>query len=289
MSGSKLDKLGFGAWQLGGVNVIGGVNKGWQHIDTEAALELLDSAYSLGIRFFDTAGSYGRGRSERLLGEAFRDKSDIIICTKFGTRSVDGKIIKDFSVDNLRRSLEASLEALGLEKVHYLLLHGPDPGSVTEEILLSLEEVKAEGLIGASGISVTLLEPHLEWISAFEAIEILYNPLMLRNVDLIPMLQDKRIFIRSIFASGILLKDASFFENREDLVDWRAGLPEELFAAAAGFVRSHPDRSHRYSTILKGALDLEVDKVIIGMSRIGHLEALKRYLKIRTDQHDQDE
>jgi aryl-alcohol dehydrogenase-like predicted oxidoreductase len=98
-------KLGLGTWQLGGVNLINGVAMGWDSIDEHIAVGILQTAFSSGIQFIDTADSYGQGQSEFYIGRAIQglkknsdwDRSRIMICTKFGNRVLTyGTMLKIF-------------------------------------------------------------------------------------------------------------------------------------------------------------------------------------------------
>ena len=68
----------FGTWQIGGL-------PSFHDMSESDALSLLEYAYSLGIRSFDSAPIYGMGKSEKYLGKAFESvRKDIRIITKFG-------------------------------------------------------------------------------------------------------------------------------------------------------------------------------------------------------------
>src|SRR5438105_1408678 len=73
----SISEIGFGAWTIG--------SDWWGHIDDPTAISLLNRAFDLGINYFDTADQYGQGRSERLIGEAFKGRRDrVVIGGKFG-------------------------------------------------------------------------------------------------------------------------------------------------------------------------------------------------------------
>src|SRR5712692_530326 len=73
----QLSEIGFGAWTIG--------SDWWGHIDGDSAIRMLNRALDLGITYFDTADQYGQGRSERLIGEAFKGRRDrVVIGGKFG-------------------------------------------------------------------------------------------------------------------------------------------------------------------------------------------------------------
>jgi D-threo-aldose 1-dehydrogenase len=148
-------------------------------MDEEQVHATLTRAWERGIRYFDTAPHYGLGLSERRMGAvlAERPRADFIISTKVGRliepnahpreRDDDGFDVPgdltrrwDFSLDGVRRSLEDSLERLGLESVDILFAHDPDqfrPGAAAEG-LAALHRLKDEGLVGAVGIGTNSVE-----------------------------------------------------------------------------------------------------------------------------------
>jgi D-threo-aldose 1-dehydrogenase len=141
--------------------------------DDEAAL-LLETAWNEGVRWFDTAPHYGLGLSERRLGAFLRTKprDDFTLSTKVGRllvpnpggetkRDPEGFDVPaelrrewDFSGDGVRRSIEASLERLGLDAIDLALLH--DPFDHTEQAIAqaypALDSMRRDGSIRALGV-----------------------------------------------------------------------------------------------------------------------------------------
>ncbi len=118
-----------------------------------AARRLVDTAIEEGIRFFDNAESYHRGKSERWLGAALRDvRSDVLVMTK--THSP-----RDRSAESARRHLEGSLERLGMDYLDLWQLHSTKsaadvdhafrPGGAMEYIMRAREE----GLVRYVGVT----------------------------------------------------------------------------------------------------------------------------------------
>ena len=117
-----------------------GLGKPWGHAprpvpsETEARA-LLEFAYELGVRYFDTAPSYGDGISEARLGQylqsmAAGQRATAVIATKMGEHwdSVQEQPYADHSFDALRRSLDQSMERLG--RIDVLQLHKTTPGAL---------------------------------------------------------------------------------------------------------------------------------------------------------------
>ncbi|MEV4512068.1 aldo/keto reductase [Dactylosporangium sp. NPDC049525] len=157
-------KLGLGCAQLGNL---------YHEIDDERARATVDAAWDAGVRYFDTAPHYGLGLSERRLGEALRERrrDQYTISTKVGRLLVgdpayaggmdtEGFVVPathrrvwDFSRDGIRRSLEASLARLGLDRVDVALLHDPEqhPEVALRTGFPALAELREEGLVRAIG------------------------------------------------------------------------------------------------------------------------------------------
>jgi aryl-alcohol dehydrogenase-like predicted oxidoreductase len=91
-------------------------------VDERAAVDAIRHARSLGINFFDTAQAYGFGRAERLLGRALAadlraSREQLVIATKGGLRMDGDRLVRDASPAWLRKGVEASLEALGIDQI----------------------------------------------------------------------------------------------------------------------------------------------------------------------------
>jgi D-threo-aldose 1-dehydrogenase len=146
-------------------------------VTDEDAHATVAAAWDAGVRTFDTAPHYGLGLSERRLGAALRDRprDTYTLSTKVGRLLVphpEGgaeddlahgfavpaahRRVWDFSADGVLRSLEASLERLGLDRVDVALLHDPDDHAeqALREAYPALERLRAEGVIGAIGVGM---------------------------------------------------------------------------------------------------------------------------------------
>lgn len=166
--------LGFGGAPLGNL---------FRPVSDEAAVALVDHAYSAGVRYFDTAPHYGHGRSERRIGDALRAKArdDYLLSTKVGRllepragapRDQHGYVDTlpfvqryDYSAEGVRRSLADSLQRLGLARVDIVYVHDIDRDThgeaharrladTLEGGLPALAELKGEGRIEGCGLGV---------------------------------------------------------------------------------------------------------------------------------------
>ena len=148
---------------------------------------LLDAAFDLGIRHFDTARSYGLGDAEREVARFLaRHRGDVTVATKFGMRvSGTGRLLKPlqtaarrvvgmfpglrkqlrkrplpivaprcFDLPSAKDSLQTSLRELAIDRIDILFLHEPDDRSLIDPGLVAwLDEARAAGLIRAWGLS----------------------------------------------------------------------------------------------------------------------------------------
>lgn len=182
-TGCPLPELGFGAAAMGNL---------YAAIDDVQAAATLDAALKAGFRYFDTAPHYGRGLSERRLGNALRGRRDVIVSTKVGRlmdpdaritddRERDGfhtampfRARYDYTHDGILRSYDHSLQRMGLARVDLLFVH--DIGQVThgardaeyrEQLtagggLKALERLRDEGAIAGFGLGVNEVEVCLD-------------------------------------------------------------------------------------------------------------------------------
>jgi aryl-alcohol dehydrogenase-like predicted oxidoreductase len=120
----------------------------------DEAFAIMDAAWAAGITTFDTADAYGGGRSEETIGEWLRSRrpEGIVITTKTFNPMTEGAD-HGLAPDRVKRQLESSLRRLGVERVDLFLTHDWDSDVPIAETAGALDEVKAEGKIGAYGLS----------------------------------------------------------------------------------------------------------------------------------------
>jgi aryl-alcohol dehydrogenase-like predicted oxidoreductase len=138
------------------VSVVGlGCNTfGWS-IDEAAARDVVDAAIEAGITCFDTAESYGDGKSELYLGRALAGRRDrVVIATKFGWgRGFGDDDIARGSPAYIHTAIEASLRRLGTDYVDLYQYHRPDGITPIVETLGALDELVRAGKVRALGCS----------------------------------------------------------------------------------------------------------------------------------------
>ncbi|MEX2950790.1 aldo/keto reductase [Serratia fonticola] len=133
--------------------------------DEQEAIATLHRALELGVTLLDTADMYGPHTNEQLIGKAIKGKRDqVFLATKFGivrdpadptARGVSSK------PDYIRRSVEGSLQRLGVETIDLYYQHRVDPTVPIEEVVGTLADLIQEGKIrhiGLSEASVATLE-----------------------------------------------------------------------------------------------------------------------------------
>jgi aryl-alcohol dehydrogenase-like predicted oxidoreductase len=120
----------------------------------EQAFAIMDAAWEAGITTFDTADAYGGGRSEAFIGEWLRSRrpADPIVSTKTYNPMTEGAD-HGLAPVRVRRQLESSLQRLGVDRVDMYLTHDWDPDVPIAETAGVLDELVAEGKVGAYGLS----------------------------------------------------------------------------------------------------------------------------------------
>jgi aryl-alcohol dehydrogenase-like predicted oxidoreductase len=119
---------------------------------------VIERAFELGVRSFDVAPVWGDSEAflARVLGARVQETQ---IIARAGRRLVDGELRARFDEGSLRKDLEGTLSRLGRSQVDLLLLHAPTPSALRRpgESLDALRKLKAEGLIGAIGVTASTL------------------------------------------------------------------------------------------------------------------------------------
>jgi aryl-alcohol dehydrogenase-like predicted oxidoreductase len=142
----------------------------WGEVDDERSVKLLRQAYEQGINYFDTADTYGSGKGETLLADAFGHMRDeVVISTKIGydfynhtARRGQQERPQDWSEEFIRFALEQSLKRLDTDYVDFLQLHNTKMDAIEDDDLFALmEQFKEEGKIRAYGVA---LGPKIGWL-----------------------------------------------------------------------------------------------------------------------------
>jgi aryl-alcohol dehydrogenase-like predicted oxidoreductase len=150
-SGAAIPRIALGCGNFGGI----GSSPAFfgQGANEEMAFAIMDAAWDLGINHFDTADAYGGGRSETVIGNWMRSRGHTpLLTTKTYNPMAEGAD-RGLAPERLHRQLQSSLERLGTDHVDLYLTHEYDPDVPPAEVIATLEDLRAQGLIGASGVS----------------------------------------------------------------------------------------------------------------------------------------
>jgi aryl-alcohol dehydrogenase-like predicted oxidoreductase len=151
-SGVDVTRIALGCGNFGGIGSAPAFFG--QGESREEAFAIMDAGWDLGIRLFDTAASYGGGRSEQWIGEWMRERGRRPVVETKVFHSVTGDPADSgLAPERIRRELAGSLARLGLERAELYLIHAPDPDTPLELTLRTLDELVREGKVGAIGAS----------------------------------------------------------------------------------------------------------------------------------------
>ena len=134
----KVSELGFGAWSIA-------LDWWGKKIEEDEAKRMLKKAYDLGINFFETGDMYGKGKSEKLIGEVFKDMRDeIVISTKYGydfagvEQIGHSELPQNFNEDFTRKALRDSLERLQTDHLDMYGLHNPKLKHIRDDSIFNV-------------------------------------------------------------------------------------------------------------------------------------------------------
>jgi len=200
-TGWRVSEVSFGAWAIGGA---------WGDVDDRDSLAALHRAIDLGVNFIDTADVYGDGRSERLIAQVRKERSEpIVVATKAG-RGLDPHIAAGYNAANLNRFVDRSLKNLDTDCLDLVQLHCP-PTEVyyRPEVFQALDDMVQAGKIAHYGVSVEKVEEALKAIEYpnVETVQIIFNMFRQRPAELFfREAQARRVGIlaRVPLASGLL-------------------------------------------------------------------------------------
>lgn len=244
--------LGLGAAQFGNLY------RPTDDSDVEGAFE---AAWQAGVRYFDTAPHYGLGLSERRLGALLRGlpRDEFTLSTKVGRLlepnpdpraaahddtegfAVPASTVRrwDFSADGVARSLEASLERLGLDRVDVVYVHDPDDfgDQVVAETLPALARLRDEGVIGAIGVGMNqsalparfVVEADIDVVMLAGRYSLLEQGAL---DDLLPLAEQHSvgIVVAGVYNSGLLARNRPPIDAK---YDYATAPPELLHRANA--------------------------------------------------------
>jgi len=210
-TGFEVSEVGYGAWGIGKTSWIGA--------DDDESLRALRRALDLGLTFIDTALAYGDGHSERLVGQAVRDRDPyVFVATKVPPKNRQWpaapgtSVAEAFPGDHVRACTERSLANLALEVIDVQQLHVWSDEWVGEgDWLETVQALKDEGKIRAFGVSINDHEPanavKLIETGVVDTVQVIYNVFDQSPEDeLLPACQahDVGVIVRVPFDEGAL-------------------------------------------------------------------------------------
>ena len=269
-TGIEVSEISFGSVSLGIPYGIGVKDEADMPGETEA-VRLLHSALDHGINFFDTARGYGR--SESILGKAFKGIRDrIIISTKCSSLfDKDGRLPEGRQLrSRVDESLRESLDELQTNYIDVFLLHSVNSEVLkNEEIVHIFSEYKRQGLIRACGVSTYGAVDTQKAIESgnWDVIQLAYNLFDQQEAVTFPMAAENGvgIMVRSVLFKGILTdRGRELNENLANIAAHREVYKELLSETgltmsqlATKFVLSHK----------------EVSSVLVGIDKMEYLDA----------------
>ncbi len=213
-SGIKVSEIGFGAWTIA---------LAWwgKKIEEDEAKRMLKKAYDVGINFFETADMYGKGKSERLIGEVFKGmRNEIVISTKYGYdfQSVEQighkELPQKFDPRFTDMALRNSLTRLQTDYIDVYGLHNPKLQHIRDDTIFdTLDKKIVAGSIktyqAALGPAIGWTQEGLEAMNRknVSAVQTVYNILeQTPGNELIEFAEKKNVgvLVRVPDASGIL-------------------------------------------------------------------------------------
>jgi len=240
-------ELGFGAAVIGNL---------YRATSEHEAADAVAAAWDAGIRYFDTAPHYGLGLSERRLGAALRDypRDEYVLSSKVGRLLVPNEHRRgtdtegfavpddlrrewDFSKDGVLRSIEATLERTGLDRLDIVYLHDPDEHwmQAADQAMPTLAELRDQGVIGAIGAGMNQSAMLARFLRETPADLVmlagrytLLDQSALDDVLPAAAASGKRVVAVGVFNSGLLSRDRPVHGAKYDYQD----APSEVVARA---------------------------------------------------------
>ncbi|WP_191283915.1 aldo/keto reductase [Pseudolysinimonas yzui] len=243
-TGVALTELGLGASSFGNL---------FRETTDEATHAAVDVAWNGGVRYFDTAPHYGLGLSERRLGAALRDRprDEYVISSKVGRllvptpeRAHELDVAEhflvpaaferrwDFSRDGILRSVEGSLERLGLDTIDILYLHDPDQhwDAASTTGVDALIELREQGVTRAIGVGMNRSAMLTDFVRQCDIDVVMLAgryTLVDRSAldDLLPAAEERGVGVvaAAVYNSGLLARaevpDDAIYEYRDAPAD----------------------------------------------------------------------
>jgi D-threo-aldose 1-dehydrogenase len=253
-----------------------------REVDDDIANAALETAWAAGVRYFDAAPHYGLGLGERRLGRflAAKPRDEFIVSTKVGRLLVDGPRgiqpddegfavssaltrRRDYSADGVRRSLDESLERMGLDRIDVVFVHDPDDfyAEALDGAFPALDALRRDGTIASYGAGMNQTRALTDFIrnTDLDIVMCAGRYTLLEQTaldDLLPaaLERDVSVIAAAVFNSGLLARDrptadqtynygtvpTALLERATAIADVCESHGVSLPAAATQFTLGHP-------------------------------------------------
>lgn len=199
-TGYEVSEIGLGTWQLG---------ESFGALSDETAAEILRTARSLDVNFWDTADVYGGGESESRIG-GFKDKKGVFVATKLGRNGEIFPGMTGYNKRNIKESLAGSIKRLGVETLDLAQLHCVPTDVLRDgEVFTIMDDLRDAGMMRNWGASVeNVEEAHLamraEGCATLQVIFNLFRQDYITEVFPAAQKNNVGIIVRLPLASGLL-------------------------------------------------------------------------------------
>jgi len=274
----QISELGFGCWAIGGT--------GYGPTNDQDSLKALSFAYDNDITFYDTADVYGDGRSEKLVGQTFKESSKrlkVFIASKAGWDFYHGGTRKDFSAKHIRFACGESLKRLKTDHIDLYQLHNPKRDDIEKgEIYKVLDELKKEGKILNYGTSIHRIDEGVSVINnqKSDTLQVIFNLIDQRPLkELFPLAEKNKVGIiaREPLACGLLTGKytaESKFHKADHRNRW---MPDKYLKDLKKIKRVQEVFDTRKVSLKQAAIEFvlsssAVSTIIPGMKTVQHVE-----------------
>jgi aryl-alcohol dehydrogenase-like predicted oxidoreductase len=267
----------------------------------EEAFALMDAAWQLGLRWFDTADAYGGGRSESWIGEWIRATGNRPRITTKTFNPMSAGADRGLARERVLRQAESSLERLGVDRIDLYLTHEPDPETPVAETLGALEQLAERGAVAVWGISNVDAAGLRDWLEHGQP-ELVQNSYSLLNrgdeAEVMPICAEHRVAYQAFspLAGGWLTgkyhrgeapPQGSRMTMRPE--PYRHLDDERVYGGLDTL-----ERAARARGVSMGGLALAwalgaADSIVVGPRRPAHLECVREALALELSRAERDE
>jgi aryl-alcohol dehydrogenase-like predicted oxidoreductase len=286
----SVSEIGFGTWTLA---------TGWwgEKSDDEAVALLRRALDEHGVTFFDAADTYGNGRAERQLAEAFHGRRhEVVLATKIGydiydeaaaqARRGQSELPQRFDAAYMRLALERSLERLGTDHVDVLQLHNIKMEHVRDpEIWETLRAFQREGLVRVWGAA---FGPAIGWL--YEAVELVERVPDIGTIQMIWNILEPHPGTAMVDAARRHAPDCTFNVR----VTHASGMLEGKYTESTVFAKNDHRRHRPRSWLVNGlrkiaTLDFLTERMTLGQAALKWLLAEPRVITTLPNVYDAEQ